>query len=222
MNDTIPTSDPNIPLIYVIRHGEALHNIQRGYPGRDPPLTETGNRATEAIKLPVIPDLIIISPMTRAIQTAINAFPALLGTIPSKIPVQIWPELREAHDAECNKGLPRAAIAAKFPQFNFAECPEEWDYPQHTIEGATARAENVRVRLKQLSGTYSNIVIVTHRGLISFLAKGRRFDVCEVRSFRWATGEELEDETVKKGVNCDTLLEQEFGPTVMVFHKSYK
>lgn len=220
MNPIAQASKPKLPLIHIIRHGEGLHNVQRGYPHRDPPLTEAGRQATKAINLRVIPDLIIISPMTRTIQTALNAFPSLLGTTPFKVAVQIWPDLREAHDAECNKGLSRSALAMEFPQFNFAECREEWDYPPHTIEDATARAERVRKKLNELSGVYDNIVVITHRGFISFLAKGRRFNVCEARSFRWATSQEREDEQIRRGLNCDTLLEQDFGPTVMIFHKN--
>jgi broad specificity phosphatase PhoE len=216
MSSSIPS---NPPLIHIIRHGEALHNVQRGHPHRDPPLTEQGNNATKGIKLTTTPDLILISPMTRTLQTAMNVFPHLKGPEPSHIPVQIWPDLREGYDVECNKGLPRADIEAKFPQFDFSECHERWDYPEHTIEDATARAERVRSRLKGLSEQYKNIAVVTHRGFIAFLAKGRRFDVCERRSFRFATEKEAQDDGVRRGTNCDTLEDQDFGPTVLILHK---
>lgn len=38
------------PLVHIIRHGQSLHNVDRGYPHRDPPLTDTGHEATEQIK----------------------------------------------------------------------------------------------------------------------------------------------------------------------------
>lgn len=202
------------PLIHIIRHGQSLHNVDRGYPHRDPPLTESGQDATKLIRIPRIPDLIIISPMTRTIQTTMNSFPSLLGTTPFKVPVQIWPDLREAHDAICNKGLSRTEIMAKFPQFNFAECPLKWDHPPHTIEGATVRAEAVRLRSNELSETYRNIAVVTHRGFISFLVQGERFNVCESRTYRFATDEEAQGR--RFGVNCDNQRSQDFGPTVLV------
>ena len=149
--------------------------------------------------------------MTRTIQTAINAFPSI-G--PTRTEVQVWPDLREAHDAICNKGISRADISAKFPRLNFSDCPEEWDHPPHTIEAATIRAEKVRGRLKELSKVYNNIVLITHRGFIAFLVKGDRYGVCETRSYRFATDEETD--SLRFGVNVDTKAQQDFGPTVLV------
>ncbi|KAF2786726.1 phosphoglycerate mutase-like protein [Melanomma pulvis-pyrius CBS 109.77] len=218
MSDT-QLQTPKPPLIHIIRHGESLHNIEHNYPHRDPPLTSTGHTATRNIAIPATPDLLLISPMTRTIQTALNAFPFLQEPAPFPIEVQIWPALREAHDAICNVGVGRAALGAQFPQFDFSRCPEEWDHGPTTREGATARAEEVRVRLKELSATYANIVLVTHRGFIAFLVKGRRFDVCDVRSFRFATGAEAEDGTARLGLHCEILEVQDFGPTLLVLHR---
>ena len=204
------------PLVHIIRHGQSLHNVERGYPYRDPPLTNEGVNAAKEIKISAIPDLIVISPMTRTIQTALNAFPSILGSAPTHTKVQIWPDLREAHDANCNKGVSRTELSAKFPQFNFAECPEEWDHPPHTTEDASIRAEVVRQRLKGLSEQYVNIALITHRGFIAFLIKGDRFDVCETRSYRFATDQEVEMKSLRMGVNIDTNELQDFGQTVLV------
>ncbi|KAH8641775.1 hypothetical protein IG631_04716 [Alternaria alternata] len=209
-------------LVHIVRHGEALHNVQRGYPDRDPPLTKAGNTSTKRINLNVRPDLILISPMTRAIETAMNLFPFLTGAGPWEVPTQIWPDLREANDAICNKGLSRAELVSKFPQFDFSECHEEWDYPEHSIESATTRAENVRRRLKHLSATYSNIVVITHRGIKAFLVKGKRFGLAETRCYRFATEEETQDDKIRRGVNTDTGEEQDFGPTVLILEESQR
>jgi broad specificity phosphatase PhoE len=211
-----------IPLVHIIRHGEALHNVERGYPYRDPPLTKAGNASTKRVSLTVRPDLILISPMTRTIETAMNIFPFLIEPGPFDIPTQIWPDLREAHDAICNKGLSRSELASKFPQFDFSECHEEWDYPEHSIEGATARAERVRRRLKDLSTTYNNIAVITHRGIKAFLVKGKRFGLAEMRTYRFATEEESKDDSIRRGVNTDTLEEQDFGPTVLILEESQR
>ncbi|PNP56727.1 hypothetical protein THARTR1_03423 [Trichoderma harzianum] len=117
--------------------------------------------------------------MTRTIQTARIIFDQYLNSSSTNVELQIWPDLRETHDeAICNKGLSRAEIATKFAQFDFSACHEEWDYPPHNFEGAVVRAETVRSRLKELSRSYKNIFLVTHRGFIAFLVKGERFDVC--------------------------------------------
>jgi broad specificity phosphatase PhoE len=210
------------PFIHIIRHGEALHNVQRGYPHRDPPLTKAGVYATTHLDLAVQPDLILISPMTRTIQTAMNMFPFLAREGPFEIPVQAWPDLREANDAICNKGLSRVELQSKFPQFDFSECHEEWDYPEHTIETATIRAEKVRRRLKDLSMTYNNIAVITHRGIKAYLVKGKRFGLAETRFYRFATEAEVATESIRRGLNSDTLEEQDFGPTVMILEESQR
>ncbi|KAH8673088.1 histidine phosphatase superfamily [Ilyonectria robusta] len=200
--------------IHILRHGQALHNVQRGYPHRDPPLTELGIQQATDVQPPTTPDLILISPMTRTIQTALLVFPHLLSTSPAEVEVQIWPDLREGYDAICNKGVARADIAAKFPQFDFSACSEEWDYPPHSPEDATARAERVRQRLQVLSKSYKNIFLVTHRGFIAFLVQGDRFDVCECRSYKFATEDEVGEK--RYGVNCDTGAQQDFGPSPLL------
>ncbi|KZM19154.1 uncharacterized protein EKO05_0003189 [Ascochyta rabiei] len=199
------------PLVHIVRHGQSLHNVERGYPHRDPPLTSSGQEATRLIEIPAAPDLIIISPMTRTIQTAMNMFPAVFSTTPLPVDVQIWPDLRETYEAECNKGLSREAISAKFPQLDFADCASEWEYPPHTMAGATARAESVRRRLKELSKEHRNIVLVTHRGFIEFLVQGSRFDVCETRAYRLGTEEE------SARVEHSAIVEPfDYGPTVLI------
>ena len=215
--DTI--SQASVPHVHIIRHGQALHNIIRDTKIRDPPLTSQGHDSTQRITLPVEPDVIVISPMTRTIQTALNMFPFLKEPGPWPIPVEIWPDLRETFDSECNKGLPRSELSLKYPQFDYSKCNENWDYPSHTIESATARAESVRKRLKELSTTHLNIAVITHRGFVGFLVKGRRFDTAETRTYRFATDEETQDSAIRQGINCDTLLAQDFGPTVLVLEK---
>ncbi|KAF3062872.1 hypothetical protein CFAM422_010319 [Trichoderma lentiforme] len=191
--------------IHVVRHGQALHNVDRGYPHRDPPLTEVGSQQASNVCLPAEPDLIIVSPMTRTIQTALIIFDQYLNSSSTNVDFQVWPDLRETHnEAICNKGLSRAEIAAKFPQFDFSACHEEWDYPPHSFEGAVVRAETVRRRLKELSRSYKNIFLVTHRGFIAFLVKGERF----------AAENEVNDQ--RQGVNCDAGEKQDFGPSLLL------
>ncbi|KAH6605837.1 hypothetical protein Trco_004990 [Trichoderma cornu-damae] len=200
--------------IHILRHGQSLHNVNRGYPHRDPPLTEVGSQQASDVRPPAEPDLILVSPMTRTIQTALIVFGQHLSRQPPKAELQVWPDLREAHDAICNKGVSRADMAAKFGQLDFSACREEWDYPPHSVQDAAARAERVRRRLKDLSGSYKNIILVTHRGFIAFLVKGERFDVCECRSYRFAAEEEIEEK--RHGINRDTGEKQDFGPSLLL------
>jgi len=197
-------------MIQIIRHGQALHNVIRPYPYRDPPLTDIGEEAAKHIEV-ITPDLIVISPMTRTIQTAMIAFPSLIGAgvDPLQVEVQIWPELREAYEAECCKGLSRSAMTGKFPQLDFSRCSEEWDYEPHSVGDTVKRAEVVRERLLQLSKTYKNIAIVSHRGFLAYLVQGDRFELCESRIYTFGEGERM-------ALNCDTEQLQDFGPTLLV------
>ncbi|KAJ7766607.1 phosphoglycerate mutase-like protein [Mycena metata] len=165
--------------IHILRHGQAIHNVQRGYPLRDPPLTAQGLAEARAVSLSFQPDLIICSPMTRTIQTALATFPHLLAQNPASL--EIWPDLREAHDAVCNQGVSRAKMAAAFPQVDFSRCSEEWDYEVHSAEAATRRAKRVRAALAER--TERNTLLVGHRGFIDYLVAGPRFSNCELRSY---------------------------------------
>jgi broad specificity phosphatase PhoE len=110
--------------------------------------------------------------MIRTIETA---YLALHGK-PTQI--LIWPDLREAHDAICNKGSPRIKLINQFPKLDFSECSVEWDYEGHTTENARLRASRVRSRLERLARDYGNILVVTHRGFIAHLVAGKRFSNC--------------------------------------------
>jgi broad specificity phosphatase PhoE len=167
--------------------------VDRKYSERDPPLTELGKSQAQALQTTITPGLIVISPMTRKIQTALLAFGSLLSTSPFKTEVQVWPDLREAHDAICNIGVARADLTAKFPQFEFTGCHDKWDYPAHSFSDAEARAERVRRRLKDLSGLYKNIFVVTHRGFIAFLVKGERFGTGGTSTFGHLVSTYLDD-----------------------------
>lgn len=205
------------PLVHIIRHGQSLHNVDRSYNQRDPPLTEAGHETSKNIELlGIIPDLILVSPMIRTLQTAINAFPDLQNKI------RVWPDLREAHNAECNKGSSKKYVVAQFPQFDYSQCSDEWDYPLNTTENAIARAETVRKRLRELSITHRNIVVITHRGFIAYLVQGERFDVCQSRTYRFIdqhNDKDLEEEALALGVHVDTEQVSSFGPTILIPYK---
>jgi broad specificity phosphatase PhoE len=125
-------------------------SIDRSYDLRDPPLTEKGFEHAEALStqlstiFKIKPSVIVTSPMTRTIQTARTLFPYAFTKGPDAIPLHIWPGLREAHDANCNKGRSRAEMQALHAGLYFSACDEEWNYEPHHFEDAAERAEVVR------------------------------------------------------------------------------
>lgn len=116
--------------------------------------------------------------MTRTIDTALIVLKSSQKKDPVSVPIMVSPDLREAHDAEGNKGVARVTMQTKYPTLDFSRCSETWDYELHTVDESTQRAERVRKSLKELSGLYKNILLVTHRGFLAFLVQGTRFNVC--------------------------------------------
>jgi broad specificity phosphatase PhoE len=100
--------------------------------------------------------------------------------ISKNVEVQVWPDLREAHDATCNKGVGKKDLETKFPRLDFGSCAEEWDFPPHSTDDATVRAERVRWRVGEIAreGRYKDVVLITHRGFAAFMVQGERFSVC--------------------------------------------
>ncbi|KAJ4499300.1 histidine phosphatase superfamily [Lentinula lateritia] len=181
----------SVKRFHALRHGQAIHNVQRGWPERDPPLTEQGLAEASGVPLTFIPDLIICSPMTRTIQTLYAILSKLkdhpthsssIGNEPD-IRVEIWPELRETHDhATCNLGRSRVELEAAYPSLDFSRCHEEWDYPGHTDERAFQRAEAL---LQELKGRpESNVLLISHRGILRYIFGGEIFRNCGRKHFR--------------------------------------
>lgn len=121
-------------------------SIDRNYNLRDPPLTDKGFEQAETLAtqlltiFKIVPSVIVTSPMTRTIQTARTLFPSAFTGGPDAIPLKIWPDLREAHDAICNQGRSRAEMQALHPGLDFSACDEEWNYKPHCFEDSADRA----------------------------------------------------------------------------------
>jgi len=195
--------------ICIIRHGEAIHNVQRGYPFPDPPLTERGYQEALTITVNFRPDLIVVSPMRRTIETAFTAFPATVDAN-GALPIEVWPDLREAHDAVCNHGSPVAVLQKEYPHLDFSECNAEWTYEKHSHAGAEKRAERVRRRLREHPA--QKIVLLTHRGFIAHLVESHKFVNCETGVFSFLSPEYAE--LRRMGHDPDGIL-TDYGPSVL-------
>jgi glucosyl-3-phosphoglycerate phosphatase len=114
---------------HFIRHAQSLHNAQARPGGPDPmlrdaALTELGHRQAAALgaMLGAAPEveLIVISPLTRTIQTAMHAFagaaaPRIIHDLP-----------REHLDNFCDVGRSPAELARDFPDLRFDHLPDPW------------------------------------------------------------------------------------------------
>ena len=129
----------------LLRHGESEFNqhfsVTRRDPGiRDPALTERGRAQVEAVAGALAGmeiSRIIVSPYTRALQTAAP----LAGLLGVKVAVQ--PLVRERFAFTCDIGSPRSVLQERWPEHDFAALPEIWwpqaNEPHDAVIGRAAR-----------------------------------------------------------------------------------
>ncbi len=114
--------------MFLLRHGQSYFNLlfnqTRVDPGiEDPELTPLGKEQAAAAALQLADAAltrVIISPFTRALQTA---QPVLAL---HKVPVQIMHEVREQAAFACDIGSPPEVLARRFPHHEFGHLPPMW------------------------------------------------------------------------------------------------
>ncbi len=133
--------------MFLLRHGQSYFNLHfnatRVDPGiHDPELTPLGvEQAAAAARRLADAKLsqVIISPFTRALQTA---QPVLAI---HKVPVKIMSEVREQAAFSCDIGSPPTVLASRFPHHDFAHLPRQWWHDGiETAEATSARANAFR------------------------------------------------------------------------------
>ncbi|KAL9945953.1 hypothetical protein D7B24_004793 [Verticillium nonalfalfae] len=187
------------PIIYLVRHAEAEHNISKDFTIRDPPLTTVGKAqaSTLAATLPEIASIavVITSPLTRTLQTTIAGFPHLArGGEAGGAQLIIDPDLQERSNLPCDTGSERAELEKAFPHLDLGHLGEDWLVKEGLYaadDGAVAkRAQRFRDRLHDIvtslsqggdrdggEGRGANIVVVTHGVFMKFLAEDQSIDL---------------------------------------------
>ena len=116
--------------IYIIRHGQSTFNAAYGESGEDPmifdaPLSPLGHRQVAAGRVEwadLHPDLVVVTPFTRAIQTGLGIF----GD--RGLPFLVHAGHREMLGASCDVGRPPDVLAAEFPELDFSHLDDPWWY----------------------------------------------------------------------------------------------
>ncbi len=152
----------------LLRHGQSEFNLlftaTRRDPGiPDPRLTELGHEQAHAAAVALVGEnirRIIVSPYTRALQTA-APIAAALG-----VPVIINPIVRERYAFSCDVGTPISHLAPVFPHHDFSHLDEIW-WPQmeEPAERVIARAALFRAEMAALPD-WSDTLVVSHWGFI--------------------------------------------------------
>jgi broad specificity phosphatase PhoE len=186
--------------IHLIRHAESVHNVSKDFSELDPCLTPLGlQQATQLTQtFPYAPHvgIILSSPLRRAIQTTLAAFPHVLDKryfdpesghgIESGATLILDPDLQERSALPCDTGSTRQDLEAAFPRLDVKHLAEGWQVKEGLYapedEAVSERAKRVRSRVAELSDHLKNqgrkhIVIVTHGVFMKFLSGDEDIDL---------------------------------------------
>ena len=177
--------------ILCIRHGESTFNALAAASGVDPlhydaPLSELGRQqvsaARESLRNTRI-DLVVTTPLTRALQTAAGLF----ADHPSSPPILVESLHRERVESSCDIGRSPALLAGEFPLLAFDHLPDVWwhihDSPDERgvcvepVELVASRADAFRRFLLQRP---ERVIAVVGHGTFFFNLIGRKLANCEV------------------------------------------
>ncbi len=126
--------------ILCIRHGQSTFNAQAGNGDTDPllfdaRLSETGLQQVQAAREGLrrfAVEVVITSPLTRALQTTAGLF----ADHPSTPTILVEHLHRERVENSCDVGRSPALLAQEFPAFRLHHLPEVW---WHTTDTPDAR-----------------------------------------------------------------------------------
>jgi broad specificity phosphatase PhoE len=154
----------------------------------DAPLSDKGKKqvlelASQVSLLSI--DLIVTSPLTRAIETAVGLF----GGRPA-VPVIVNSLVRERLGDSCDIGRPASVLRAEFPLLNFGDLPERWWHEgPRDVRGVPVEPRELlreragRFREWLLSRRELAILVVSHSDFITSFC-GARLANCEL--YEWA------------------------------------
>lgn len=126
----VMSPENSAPRIVCIRHGESTFNALHRQFGRDPGhvdarLSERGHAQVAKARLEQrdVPfDLVVTSPLTRALQTTAGIF----AGHPSKPRMLVEVLHRECQESSCDIGRAASILAKEFPDFDVGHLPETW------------------------------------------------------------------------------------------------
>jgi broad specificity phosphatase PhoE len=178
--------------IYLIRHGQstfnALFELNRVDPLHfDARLSQIGIEQVAAARqaaseIPV--DLVVVSPLTRAIQTAVG----LYGE--ATVPMVVTDLHRERLENSCDIGRSPSALSAEFPMLSFDHLSDPWWHNgQEDDRGVAVEPDHLITRRladfsRWLRGRPEDVVVVVGHGGFFRRLTGRSMRNCEIMEWR--------------------------------------
>ncbi|UKZ91451.1 uncharacterized protein TrAFT101_006429 [Trichoderma asperellum] len=184
------------PIIYLVCHAEAEHNVTTDFSQRDPPLTLAGFQQASSL-VDTFPEpssiaIVLTSPLKRALATTIAGFSHILAldVVGNSREIRsakliIDRDLQESSDLPCDTGSERAVLEKLFPNVDFSMLGEHWfaktsmyaaDEDSVVLRASTFReklwniAESVRADQPSFSSQRA-IVVVTHSAFMQYLSQ---------------------------------------------------
>ncbi|OCL05552.1 phosphoglycerate mutase-like protein [Glonium stellatum] len=192
------------PTLVLVRHAQALHNIDKDRSIPDPDLSPLGFEQCVALRdhlkenLPQHPDvdLIIVSPMRRAIQTASVALDWL---IERGVKVHLDADWQENSNKPCDTGTAISELKKEFPNFDFSSVDNV--YPDKTSPAGRRYAHTKSAVLARAQACLHNlyhrpekmILIVSHSAFLRLAVSGTCFANADYRIFEVSKPNEPHD-----------------------------
>jgi broad specificity phosphatase PhoE len=178
-------------IVHCIRHGQSTFNAHFALHGVDPmhpdaPLTELGLRQV-AERAPELRqysyELVVTSPLTRAIQTTMGLF----GDHPAAPPIHVECLHREFLESSCDVGRDPGLLARDFPHLSFGHLDEVWwhndgeaDERGFAVEPAETLGQRVRQFREWPLMRPEQLIAVVGHGTFFYHLTGRQLNNCEV------------------------------------------
>ena len=178
--------------IYLIRHWQSTFNALFDVNPIDPlhfdarlsriGIEQVAATRQAASEIPV--DLIVVSPLTRAIQTAVGLFGV------ADIPMIITDLHRERLEHSCDVGRSPSALSAEFPMLSFDHLSDPWwhsgqeDDRGVDVEPYHLFAQRVTDFSRWLTARPENVVVVIGHGEFFRRLSGRHLRNCEIMKWR--------------------------------------
>lgn len=179
--------------LHLVRHAEGIHNPSHDTTIPDPILTESGIKQTEDLcrdfPFSEIVGLVITSPLTRTLHTALGGFQKTLDEkyftnnsgVPNGAKLLLEPDI-QAHSARlCDTGSDWSVVRSRFSYLSWDLLEQDPAFPAKTgryvpeSEALKQRGRAVQQRLKkqfeELEGSdRPDIALVTHGGFMRFVS----------------------------------------------------
>jgi broad specificity phosphatase PhoE len=172
--------------IHLIRHGQSTFNALFDL-HFDARLSQIGIEQVAAARqaaLDIPADLVVVSPLTRAIQTAVGLF----GEV--DVPIIVTDLHRERLENTCDIGRSPSALSAEFPMLTFDHLSDPWwhngpeDDRGVAVEPDHLFARRVTDFSLWLRARPEDVVVVVGHGEFLRRLSGRYLRNCEIMEWR--------------------------------------